>query len=166
MPRSPNRRVATARARLTRATISPVDRVLTDEDYERLLAFRSGLRRFLRWSDQEAAEAGITPGQHQLLLTIRGNPNPAGPTIGDVADALLLRPHSAVGLVNRAVAAGLVRRVTDTRDHRVVRLALTPRGSHGLGRLANAHLAELADLAPHLTGLADLVARRRDGDGT
>ena len=143
-----------------------MDRDLTDDDYERLLAFRTGLRRFLRWSEQEAADAGVTPAQHQLLLAIRGNPDPAGPTIGNVADALLLRHHSAVGLVDRAVAAGLVRRVTDARDHRVVRLALTPSGSRCLGRLAPAHLAELADLAPQLVGLTETVSRRGDGDRT
>jgi len=131
--------------------------LLTDDDYERLLAFRTDLRRFLRWSEQAAAAAGLTPAQHQLLLAVRGNPDPSGPTIGDVADALLLRHHSAVGLVDRAVTAGLVRRVPDAHDHRVVRLELTSRGARSLDRLAQAHLTELADLAPHLVGLADRV---------
>jgi DNA-binding MarR family transcriptional regulator len=133
---------------------------LTDDDYERLLAFRTDLRRFLRWSEQAAAAAGLTPAQHQLLLAVRGNPDPSGPTIGDVAAALLLRHHSAVGLVDRAVTAGLVRRMPDAHDHRVVRLELTPRGARSLDRLAQAHLIELADLAPHLVGLADRVQAR------
>ena len=116
-----------------RATISPVDRPLTNEDYERLLQFRIGLRRFLRWSEAQAAAAGLTPAQHQLLLAIRGHPDPAGPTIGDVAESLLLRHHSAVGLVDRAAAAHLVRRRTDEHDRRVVRLALTATGSKQAG---------------------------------
>jgi DNA-binding MarR family transcriptional regulator len=144
----------------------PVDHGLTDDDYEQLLAFRTELRRFLRSSEQEAADAGVTPAQHQLLLAIRGNSDPAGPTISDAADALLLRHHSAVGLVNRAVAAGLVRRVPDRRDLRVARLALTPSGSRCLTRLAEAHLAELADLAPQMTRLTDIVGRLRDGNRT
>jgi len=127
-----------------------MDRPLTDEDYERLLQFRIGLRRFLRWSEAEAAAAGLTPAQHQLLLAIRGHPDPAGPTIGDVADALLLRHHSVVGLVDRAAAARLVRRRPDEHDRRVVRLALTPTGSKQLARLTSAHLTELADLAARL----------------
>jgi DNA-binding MarR family transcriptional regulator len=143
-----------------------VDDTLSDRDYERLLAFRTDLRRFLRWSEREAAAAGLTPAQHQLLLAVRGSPDPSGPTIGDVADALLLRHHSAVGLVDRAVTAGLVRRVPDAHDHRVVRLELTTRGARCLDRLTQAHLAELADLAPHLRGLADLVqGRLRTADG-
>ena len=58
-------------------------RQLTTAEYERLLDFRTGLRRFLRWSEQEAVAAGLTPAQHQLLLAIRGHRDPAGPTIGD-----------------------------------------------------------------------------------
>src|SRR5580698_1525208 len=102
---------------------------LTDADYEDLLTLRTGLRRFLRWSEQQAEDAGLTPAQHQLLLAIRGHPDPRGPTIGEVADYLLLRHHSAVGLIDRADAAGLVQRSRDPEDHRVVRLQLTAMGT-------------------------------------
>jgi DNA-binding MarR family transcriptional regulator len=120
----------------------------TDADYRRLLAFRTGLRRFMRWSEEQATDAGVTPAQHQLLLAIRGLPDPPGPTIGDIADALLLRHHSAVGLVDRAERAGLVDRLTDAYDHRVVRLRLTPLGRRKIDALSAAHLAELHRLAP------------------
>jgi len=93
---------------------------LTDADYEDLLTLRTGMRRFLRWSEQQAEENGLTPAQHQLLLAIRGHSDRRGPTIGEVADYLLLRHHSAVGLIDRADAAGLVERVRDPDDHRVV----------------------------------------------
>src|ERR1700747_2998504 len=101
---------------------------LTDADYEDLLMLRTGLRRFLRWSEQQAEEAGLTPAQHQLLLVVRGHADSRGPTIGEIADYLLLRHHSAVGLVDRADAAGLVTRTRDPEDHRVVRLQLTAVG--------------------------------------
>src|SRR5438445_7892215 len=115
---------------------------LSDDDYQRLLAFRDGLRRFLRWSEQHALDAGVTAAQHQLLLAIRGHPGGA-PTIGDVANHLLLRHHSVVGLVDRAAVAGLVERQADSEDHRVVRLRLTTSGAHLLAALATAHLDEL-----------------------
>src|SRR5438105_3873605 len=105
------------------------DREPDDDDYRRLLDLRTGLREFLRWSEQQATAVGITPAQHQLLLAVRGNSDREGPTIGDLADALLLRHHSAVGLVDRAVDAGLVSRHADAIDHRVVRLRLTPLGA-------------------------------------
>lgn len=118
-----------------------------DEAYERLLALRTGLRRFLRWSDEQAADAGLTPAQHQLLLAIRGHPDPRGPTIGEVADYLLLRHHSIVGLVDRADAAGLVTRERDAEDHRVVRLHLTKAGAECLEALSALHLQEIERLS-------------------
>ena len=115
---------------------------LTDEDYSRLLELRDGLRRFLHWSEQQAREAGITPAQHQLLLAVRGHPG-GRPTLSDISAHLLLRHHSAVGLVDRAVAAGLVTRCGDDDDHRVVHVALTPRGERTLAALTAEHKEEL-----------------------
>jgi DNA-binding MarR family transcriptional regulator len=126
---------------------------LEQRDYERLLAFRTGLRRFLSWSGQQAEAAGITPAQHQLLLAIRGHPDPRGPTIGEVAGYLLVRHHSAVELIDRAVAAGLVVRRVDSEDARTVRVALTPLGLERLTRLAASHLEELDRLTADLHGL-------------
>jgi DNA-binding MarR family transcriptional regulator len=129
--------------------MSPLDQ----RQYERLLRFRTGLRRFLRWSAEQAAEAGLTPAQHQLLLAIRGHPAAAGPTVGDVARSLLLRHHSTVELVDRAQAAGLVERHPDAHDSRVVRLGLTPLGTKRLETLTTLHLEELARLGPQLQDL-------------
>jgi DNA-binding MarR family transcriptional regulator len=135
-------------------------RQLSTGDYEQLLRFRTALRRFLRWSEAEATAAGLTPAQHQLLLAIRGHAGAAGPTIGDAADALLLRHHSAVGLVDRAEAAGLVRRHVDRDDARVVRLTLTAAGSRRLASLTDAHLDELAVLSSTLRPLSDVLTER------
>ena len=120
---------------------------LSDADYEDLLALRTGLRRFLRWSEQQAEATGLTPAQHQLLLAVRGHPDRRGPTIGEVADYLLLRHHSAVGLVDRAEEAGLVTRSRDAEDQRVVRLQLTAEGEEHLEALSAAHMEELHRLA-------------------
>jgi DNA-binding MarR family transcriptional regulator len=128
-------------------------RDLTDADYQRLLELRTGLRRFLRWSEEQVSEAGLTAAQHQLLLAIRGHRHDdpdLGPTIGEVAGYLLLRHHSTVGLVDRAVKAGLVARHEDPADRRVVRLRLTPLGHDLLNLLASAHLEELERLAPRM----------------
>ena len=130
---------------------------ISDADYRSLLALRDGLRRFMHWSAHQAEAAGLTPAQHQLLLVIRAHDDPAGPTIGDVADHLLLRHHSAVELVDRAQLAGIVRRRADPTDHRTVRLEVTARGERRLAQLSANHLEELrrlgADLAPLWSGL-------------
>ena len=136
---------------------------LGQHDYERLLAFRTGLRRFLTWSGQQAEAAGITPAQHQLLLAVRGHPDPRGPTIGEIAGYLLVRHHSAVELIDRAVSAGLVARRADNEDGRTVRIALTTDGRERLERLAAAHVQELDRMTSQLHTLwAGLDA---DADG-
>ena len=120
---------------------------LEDADYQRLLGLRTNLRQFLRWSEQQAEAVGLKPTHHQLLLAIRGHDDPRGPTIGEVADYLLLRHHSAVELTQRVGALGLIRRSNDPDDGRVVRLALTAKGSTTLEQLSGLHLAELSRLA-------------------
>ncbi len=116
---------------------------LVDEDYRRLLSLRTGLRRYMRWSEEQARVVGLTPAQHQLLLAVRGLEAGPGPTIGDIAEVLLLRHHSAVELVQRAQAAGLLTRSADADDGRVVRLGLSRRGRSALERLSALHLEEL-----------------------
>lgn len=126
---------------------SPTARRFTDQDYRDILLFRKQLRRFLAWSEAQSRAAGLTPAQHQLLLAVRGHPGPAAPTISDVAEHLQLRHHSAVGLIDRAEAAGLVRRASDPDDRRVVRVILEDRGEEALEELTSLHIAELAMLA-------------------
>jgi DNA-binding MarR family transcriptional regulator len=123
---------------------------LDDADYRSLLRFRTSLRRFLHWSEEQAEKAGLTPAQHQLLLAIRGHEGEAGPTIGEVAGYLLLRHHSAVGLVDRAAKAELVERLEDGGDRRVVRLRLTPLGARLLQQLTATHLEEIQRLTPRI----------------
>jgi DNA-binding MarR family transcriptional regulator len=135
----------------------------TDEDYRRLLQLRTGLRRFLRWSEHQARASGLTAAQHQLLLAVRGHPDPRGPTVGDVAGYLVLRHHSAVGLVDRAEAAGLLVRGQDPEKLSAVRLRLTDEGARRLEGLSRLHLEELAHLAPTMQALWEALEREGDG---
>ena len=108
---------------------------LTRQDFERLLEFRVTLRRFQRWSEDQAQAEGLTHVQHQLLVAIKGHHENQPPTMGDLAGYLLLRPHSTVELVDRAEAAELVERTPDGEDGRVVRVRLTREGD----RVSNLH---------------------------
>jgi DNA-binding MarR family transcriptional regulator len=128
-------------------------RQLTRKDFEHLLAFRTSLRRFQRWSEDQARAAGLTHVQHQLLVAVKGHPGTEPPAVGDLAGYLLLRHHSTVELIDRAEAAGLVRRVADGRDARVVRVRLTAKGDRILSELTPAHLVELHGLAAVLDEL-------------
>ncbi len=116
---------------------------LSEADYRALAEFRYQLRKFLHFSENAARRAGLQPRHHQALLAIKGLP---GATVGDLAERLTIRPHSAGELVNRLVAAKLVRRVTDTVDRRRIRLALTPAAERRLETLTIAHRGELKRL--------------------
>jgi DNA-binding MarR family transcriptional regulator len=129
---------------------------LLDEDYQRLLAFRRELRDFLRWSEETAHKAGLTPSLHQLLLVLRGHPDAPGPTIGEAAEELHIRHHSAVELAQRAESAGLICRDRDAADHRRVHLELTDRGRAQLESLTREHLPRIQTLAQSLERVVHL----------
>src|SRR5262252_1091070 len=128
---------------------------LTQQDFERLLEFRVTLRRFHRWSEDQARAAGLTHVQHQLLVAIKGHHGNRPPTVGDLAGYLLLRPHSAGELVDRAEAAGLVKRIPDGSDGRVIRVLLTAEGDRVMQELTRAHLERLHELAAVLDELVN-----------
>lgn len=132
----------------------------TDDDYRRLLEFRTGLRRFVRWSEHAAKASGLSPAIHQLLLAIRGSGVAPGPTVGDLAEFLVVRHHTAVEAIDRAQQLGLVERIGDSEDQRVVRVRLTREGEERLRSLTEQHLAELGRLAPSFSDLWDGLAPR------
>ncbi len=132
---------------------------LAQRDFEKLLEFRVALRRFQRWSEEQAQAAGLTPAQHQLLVAIRGQRRGQPPTVGDLAEHLLLRPHSTVELVDRAEAAGLVERMPDPDDRRVTRVRLTAEGDRTMRELTRPHLERLRELAAVL----DDLVKHQDG---
>jgi DNA-binding MarR family transcriptional regulator len=110
-------------------------------------------------------EHGLTPAQHQLLLAVRGSAASGGPTIGELSQALALRHHSVVGLVDRAQNAGLVTRQRDPARHSLVRVRLTDGGSKALRSLALVHLREIAELAPAMQALWQTIAASGDPPG-
>ena len=121
-------------------------RTLRDVDYRALAAFRSALRRFLRASAERARAIGVSAQQHQLLLAIKGSAADRPPFMGELAEALQVRPHTVVGLVDRAATAGLAKRVAARGDRRHVGVALTVRGERVLARLTEGNRVELGRL--------------------
>jgi DNA-binding MarR family transcriptional regulator len=118
---------------------------LDEATYRAHAVFRRALREFLRFSEAAARAEGVTPEQHQLLLALRGAPE-GWLHVGDVARELLIAPHSAAGLVERAAARGLVVKAVDPSDRRSVRVYLTERGRQIVARLTRRHRAELRRL--------------------
>jgi DNA-binding MarR family transcriptional regulator len=118
-------------------------RRVTTKDYEALAAFRRALRRFLALSEEAARGNGLTAQQHQAILAIKGHAGAGPMTVGELADHLLVRHHSAVELVDRLVRAELVNRIEASDDRRRVALVLTPKASAILAELSAIHLEEL-----------------------
>jgi DNA-binding MarR family transcriptional regulator len=118
---------------------------LRDHHYGDLARFRYALRRFLRFSENAARRAGVSPTQYQLLLFVKDSDG-TGPTVAELAEKLQVRHQSAVGLIDRCAESGLVRRRRDIHDRRRVRVELTPAGARLLARLVLEHYKGLGEL--------------------
>lgn len=123
---------------------------LTTEDYARLAAFRHAVRAFLHFSEEAAAQVGLTGRHYQALLILRGWTGEEPVTINDLAQRLFLKHNSTVGLVDRLEESGLLVRKPSRLDRRKVELRLTSRGTQLLARLADRHHAELQRIGPEL----------------
>ncbi len=137
---------------------------LTSEDYLALGEFRYRIRRFLHFSEFAARQEGLEPQQHQLLLAVRSLQQPDPPTIGELADHLLIRHHSAVGLIDRMEERGLIERVRDADDRRQVKVTLTPSGTAKLSRLSEIHRTELRNSGPALVEALGALLHRLHTD--
>jgi DNA-binding MarR family transcriptional regulator len=123
---------------------------LSTQEYARLAAFRLSVRAFLHFSEQAAAEVGLTGQHYQALLALRACPPEQPCTINDLAQQLFLKHNSTVALVDRLEAEGLVVREPSSTDRRKVELHITARGARVLGKLAERHRAKLQGIGPDL----------------
>ncbi len=129
---------------------------LSRERFQALAEFRYQLRRFQRFSDEAVRAADLEPQQHQMLLAIKGADGDSL-TIGELAERLQIQPHSAVELVARAAARGLVTRERGEADRRQVFVRLTAAGEDALRELSAAHHRELLSAAPELIRILQRV---------
>ncbi len=139
----------------------PHRKKLSKAEYENLASFRFALRQFLRFSEQAAEAVGLKPQQHQALLAVKGYPERDHVTMGELAERLQVKHHSAVGLVDRLVSKKLVTRDPSANDRRQVWICLTPRGEEMLEKLSAAHREQLGRIGPELS---ELLGRLGDGE--
>ena len=144
--KQPRRRKASVRKIKTPAK-GPVHVV----DYGALAQFRFQLRKFLSFSEAAARKAGLTPQQHQALLAIEGFSRAKPVSVGELADFLLVRHHTAVELVDRMTRLGLLGRIVDGDDSRRILVKLTRKGEQRLRTLSQTHFEELQSASPGLT---------------
>ena len=137
--------------------------LISKTEYEVLAEFRFALRRFTRFSDSAVEEVGLTPQHHHALLAIKGFPGRDQITVGELAERLQIRHHSAVGLANRLEAEDLINRTSSPDDRRKVLISLTERGLLILEKLSAAHREELRRLSPQLRLLLGRIAKLSEG---
>lgn len=131
---------------------------LSELDYRLLFELRRSIRRFLRFSEEAARAQGIEPQQHQAMLAIRAHQDHGVARIGNIADWLQLRHHSAVELIDRLAMRGMVERWRDDEDRRFVNVRLTPEGEQVLAELTRHHQAELRQAGPALATVLAQIA--------
>ncbi len=137
-------------------------RQLIKSQYQTLAAFRYALRRFIRFSEEAAVAAGITAQQYQALLAIKGFPARDCVTVGELAERLQLRHHSAVGLIDRLATEKLVVRVPSTKDHRQVLIQVTSRGENVVEKIASVHRQQLKRIGPEIRHLLEQLGRAEE----
>jgi DNA-binding MarR family transcriptional regulator len=131
---------------------------LQASEYQQLASFRYALRSFLRFSEAAAEKVGLTAQHYQALLALCATADDRV-TINDLAQELLIRHNSAVGLVDRLTSQGLVSREPSPEDGRKVVLRLTAKGDRVLEKLAEVHREELRRIGPQLEALLHQITQ-------
>lgn len=153
-----------------RPTNEPRTRLAAPIDYRALAEFRHQLRRYSTFTEHVARAAGVEPQHHQLLIALKGLPSEQRPVVGALAERLQLKHHTVVGLLDRMVSQGWIRRRKSVVDRREIIVELTASGERLLSRLGESHHAELESVGPALVRVLDgivppsrtaLTARRR-----
>ncbi|MGA7235604.1 MAG: MarR family transcriptional regulator [Bryobacteraceae bacterium] len=137
---------------------------LSHGSYRALSDFRYQIRKFLHFSEEAARTEGLEPHQHQMLLAIKALADDDGPTVGRLASHLLIRHHSAVGLLDRLEERQLIKRIrANDGDRRQVAIHLTREGETKLRHLARVHRTELQTSGPDLVqALQSLLVRKNE----
>lgn len=138
---------------------------ISKTDIESLAQFRYALRQFLRFSERASRQAGVSPQQHQLLMTVKGMRGRNWANVAEIAERLQVSHHAAVALVTRAQNLKLVKRAQGKEDRRTVQVSLTPKGEALIAQLAELHHQELGRLShillKQLQSIGNAARRRR-----
>src|SRR3954471_2093430 len=103
---------------------------------------------------EQLRRRGISVPVWRVLASLIGS---TGETVTGLAEVCLLQQPTMTKLLDRMVRDGLVKRTQDSRDRRVVRVGVTPRGDvivNELIALARQHEAEVLARHPEAEAVA------------
>jgi DNA-binding MarR family transcriptional regulator len=122
----------------------------------RVAEFRAALRVFLRKSERNARQSGLTPQRYLLLLMIKGAPDGSEQsTVTELSERLQLAQSTVTELVRRAEETGLVKREQSAADGRVAYLQLTEEGDRRLRRAFTTNEQERQELRAAIAHLEE-----------
>ncbi|HMK63739.1 MAG TPA: MarR family transcriptional regulator [Acidimicrobiales bacterium] len=119
---------------------APVAAQDTDTDAAVAARLRLAVTRLHRLLRQQVA-AGLTPSQISALSTTE---RLGAPTLGELATAEQVQPPSMTRMAAALESAGLLERLMDPADGRVVRVRVSPDGQRTLQRIRSLRTAVLA----------------------
>jgi DNA-binding MarR family transcriptional regulator len=134
---------------------------IRDTEYRALAELRYRIRHFIKEGDAAARRSNLEPQQYLMLLAIRGLPRESEASVRTLAERLLLKHHSAVELIDRLEARGLVRRSRSVEDRREVRVSLLPHGLRLLEQVARRRIGELRATGAALAEAISTLVKRR-----
>lgn len=128
----------------------PLNQNLSVKEYRALAELRYQVRLFLAFREQTARKLGLEPQQYQMLLAIKGAALDAEVTVGLLAERMLVRPHTAVEMLDRLAEHKLIVRSRHKTDRRKMLVRLSAKGEKTLRALALASREELQESGPAL----------------
>jgi DNA-binding MarR family transcriptional regulator len=113
------------------------------------------LMRLSRFWDAEIrrfmADHGLQPGEFDVLCTLRRTEAPHELTATEFMRTALVTSGAITNRIDRMEAKGLVERVRDTEDRRVVRIRLTAKGMSVIDEVYPLHAANQEAFVAKLT---------------
>jgi DNA-binding MarR family transcriptional regulator len=120
------------------------------------MAVLARVTRLARLLERELREFvgrfGLEPGEFDVLATLRREGAERGMTAGAFLSASLVTAGAITNRIDRMAAKGLVERVPDTTDRRVVRITLTDRGARLVDGMLAEHMRQYARVLEPLDG--------------
>jgi DNA-binding MarR family transcriptional regulator len=116
-----------------------VSRAARSKDQETADRLHSAAIHLLRRVRRTDPLTGVPAAQLSALSVLMGGPR----TLGELAAAEQVRPPTMSKLVSDMERALLVRRSSDPRDARVVRLEMTPKGRRVLAKGRDLRIADI-----------------------
>lgn len=110
---------------------------------EALSDFRFRLTQFVRFSEDAARDAGLTPLQYLLLLHLCGYAGRDWATVRELATRLHASHQATAALVERCVRNGLVRKRRSADDARCVEIHPTSSTRRLIARVAGLHREQI-----------------------